>query len=145
MLHQVKYARFICDDFEQRFCGGRRLKGVATTMQTQSDEKEAVAENVPDLKRAAPELVGKLLWLGRCTRPDLLQPCNAVARRYREWCRTDDRLLHRIFRYLRAYEAVGVGFWGCHEDLCKVLIEVWADASHGGEPCDAKRLAKPRG
>ena len=32
VLHQVKYARFICDDYERRFCAGKRLRGVATPM-----------------------------------------------------------------------------------------------------------------
>ena len=138
VLHQVKYARFICDDYERRFCAGKRLRGVATPMSTGHDEGEQVPEAIPELKTYAAELVGRLLWLARCTRPDLSQPCNSMARRYRQWERVDDRALHRLFRYLRAYEAVGIGFWGAAEDLHKIIVEVWADSSHAGEVCDAR-------
>ena len=87
-LHQTKYARYIVEQYERKYCCGRALRHVSTPLATAEDRKalETVAGHVPLLGApAAAELNGQLMWVARGTRADVAFGTQRVSRRLSCW------------------------------------------------------------
>lgn len=82
--------------------------------------------------------VGGLLFLARCTRPDISYAVGCIARLVDKWSHAADAKLHRLMEYINATADVGIEFAMHDADYGQLFVEAAADADHGGDP-DTRR------
>ena len=86
------------------------------------------------LGKHAPEVIGALLWVARCARPDISFAVAYIARFSApgRWSIVADRYLERIVAYLRATKDFVLTQWLIPGDELEILT--YADADHAGCP-----------
>ena len=156
-MRQTSYAEFVVAQFEEKYCAGRRLKGISTPMDTNekvvSDEDVVgMPSDMPSLQEVASSLEGEMWWLSRGTRPDMVAATNRLARRIKDWGREDDKAMYRLMRSLKGTVSMGLLFRADVRDLASLIAQGEADADHASDPrttrsCSgyATLLAGPRG
>ena len=94
---QTEYAQSIVDMYVQK--SGRKCKP-ATSPSIKVDENAALTkESVGKYKPWCREILGKLLFLERCSRIDIIQAVTHLCGRVCCWSENDDRLLDRLMDY----------------------------------------------
>ncbi|KAE9302338.1 hypothetical protein PR003_g22284 [Phytophthora rubi] len=88
-------------------------------------------------------LVGSLLWIARCTRPDIAYAVHRVTRRTHEPRVSDWRLVKKIARYLKGTVdtkfAMHAPRGGMSEDT--IVVEGYSDADFAGDRVDRKSVS----
>ena len=80
---------------------------------------------------------GSLMYFSQCTRPDITCTVNRLCRHLSRPNRNCFRALHRITQYLSTTPHLGIQYhFGTNDTL---RLEVYADASYGGEEIDSAR------
>ena len=88
------------------------------------------------LGQEAPRFIGELLWVARCSRPDIAYAVSLVARFSANWCRAADRFLEKIVSYLAGSSDLGLHFWVKEGDRLHAVG--LCDADHGSCPLSAR-------
>jgi hypothetical protein len=78
------------------------------------------------------ELLGSLLWIGRCARPDILYAINQCAQHVASFNETHVTALKRILIYLNHTKDLKMTFRRPISD--KFILEAYSDADFAGEP-----------
>ena len=82
------------------------------------------------LAPVAAQIVLKVLYLARMSRPDLLWSVNTLARMVTKWNQACDKRLHRLIAYLYwTKDWVQTCFVGDHPEACSLAL--FCDASFG--------------
>jgi hypothetical protein len=97
-FNQSEYAKSIVTLHEQK---SKRTCKPTTTPSMKVDENKALPkETVGKYKLWCREILGKLLFLERCSRIDVIQAITHLCGRVCDWSLNDDRLLDRLVDYL---------------------------------------------
>ena len=132
LVHQREYARKICEDFE-RDNGGPVRESHVPLIEPSPTEAAAPFEQgafAPVSRRP----IGALLFLARCSRPDISYVCGVLAREVSKWTVQSDVRLRRVFGYLRKTASLGILLrvdFGYSGD--QLVIALYTDADHGGD------------
>jgi len=84
----------------------------------------------------APQLIGALLWLARCSRPDLAYAVSLIARFSASWTRAADKLLDKVFAYLAGTVGDSLYMWVAPGEPLHIVSFV--DADHGSCPLSSR-------
>ena len=100
--------------------------------------KETEEELVPDQLKKYQSLVGSLLYINRCTRPEISIQVNLLGRRTSRASHNNLRAAMHVLRYLASSKEKGIIIKQAHGGTMtnqekKGLIKAYADASYGGE------------
>lgn len=156
LMHQMNYCLHIVKSYEEKHNGGRPLKPPFTPMEAReergSEEQEGLAEEadaavhdwVPNLRDAKEKLGGELGWLSRGTRPDITVAQRKLSTRYHIWQRTDDRMMHRVFQYLKGTYVMGICSWGHPDDYHTFHLSLRTDSDHANDIVSAKSTSGGR-
>jgi hypothetical protein len=88
------------------------------------------------LEAHAAELIGALLWVARCSRPDISFAVSFLARFTHRWSVVADRYLERVVAYLATTSDFVLASWVSPGDMLQV--STFADADHAGCPFSAR-------
>jgi hypothetical protein len=94
---QTEYAQSIVDMFVLK--SGRKCKAVASPSVKVDESAALPKETVGKYKSWSREILGKLLFLERCSRIDIIQAVTHLCGRVCDWSVNDDRLLDRLMDY----------------------------------------------
>jgi hypothetical protein len=133
---QQAYALMLVKRYcEDRQYGGNHKFRKVTTPADENNEKKALLDSdmLPGkLAHAAAKHVGGLLFLVRCTRPDLAVAVNLAARHVASWTCHDDNVLDRIFSYIQFSSGMKLNFLGYAADMGQIRTRTQVDSDHGG-------------
>jgi hypothetical protein len=90
------------------------------------------------LKAVAPKHVGGLLFLMRCSRPDIAVALGILSRHVTTWTLQDDQFLERLFAYLSHTLDAVLLMTGNAVDPSRNFIRCRVDSDHGGCPDSLK-------
>jgi hypothetical protein len=94
---QTEYARSIVDVYEKK--SGRKCKRAPTPSVAINEGTALPKESEGKYKSWSREILGKLLFLERCSRIDVIQAITHLCGRVCDWTENDDRLLDRLVDY----------------------------------------------
>jgi hypothetical protein len=77
--------------------------------------------------------IGRLLWLMRMSRMDLLQPLLRLQRRQTSWSLVEDAALHRLYCYVWHTRSMGLWVLADTAAVGQRKILVWSDADHSND------------
>ena len=149
-ISQADYVDELAATFLDR-AGKTKLRKVLTPL-PREQPPPADYEQEGVLHFCAAEMIGALLWVARCTRPDISFAVAFLARFVgaERWCTVADRYLERIVAYLAATRDHVLVMWLAVGDT--LFVKTFADADHAGCPFSGRStsgactfLAGPRG
>jgi hypothetical protein len=155
VMHQAGYAQHIVKEFEDKHNGGHPLKPLYTPMEAREERgheeqqgileaPESVPSWIPDVSASKEEHGGKFGWLGRGSRPDICVAQRKISTRYHIWSRVDDKLVYRLYQYIKATYMLGMGFWAHPKDYFTMLISLRTDSDHANDTTTAKSMSGGR-
>uniref|UniRef100_A0AAV1T6R3 Reverse transcriptase Ty1/copia-type domain-containing protein n=1 Tax=Peronospora matthiolae TaxID=2874970 RepID=A0AAV1T6R3_9STRA len=97
------------------------------------------ASSEPSLS-AFRSLVGSLLWIARCTRPDICFAVHKATRQTHKPTTKDWKIAKRIARYLKATKNLRLHLNGNGPTQQNVKIECWSDADFAADKADRREL-----
>ena len=77
----------------------------------------------------APHYLGALMWVMRCTRPDLAFALSLCARFITKWCAAADAILDHILGYVESTKRHALVAWVTEGDA--LSCTTFSDADHG--------------
>ena len=94
-------------------------------------------EEKGQLEGHAAQLLMKLLWLSRLSRPDLSFAITSLASNISRWSRNHDLMLYRLLGYVKGTVSLGImGFVSPNPEVPTLLL--YADADLAGDPLTMK-------
>uniref|UniRef100_A0AAV1T5K5 Reverse transcriptase Ty1/copia-type domain-containing protein n=1 Tax=Peronospora matthiolae TaxID=2874970 RepID=A0AAV1T5K5_9STRA len=97
------------------------------------------ASGEPSLS-AFQSLVVSLLWIARCTRPDICFAVHKATRQTHKPTTKDWKIAKRIARYLKATKNLSLHLNGNGPTQQNVKIECWSDADFAADKADRREL-----
>uniref|UniRef100_A0AAV1UQN3 Integrase catalytic domain-containing protein n=1 Tax=Peronospora matthiolae TaxID=2874970 RepID=A0AAV1UQN3_9STRA len=85
-------------------------------------------------------LVGSLLWIARCTRPDVAFAVHKATRQTHAPRLKDWKLAKRIARYLKGTTALKLIMTPVHDASSPITLEAYSDADYAADKSDRKSL-----
>ena len=85
-------------------------------------------------------LVGSLLWIARCTRPDVVFAVHKATRKTHAPRVKDWKLAKRIARYLKGTTTLKMNMTPVHDASSPITLEAYSDADCAAEKNDRKSL-----
>uniref|UniRef100_A0AAV1VBX8 Integrase catalytic domain-containing protein n=1 Tax=Peronospora matthiolae TaxID=2874970 RepID=A0AAV1VBX8_9STRA len=85
-------------------------------------------------------LVGSLLWIARCTRPDVAFAVHKATRQTHAPRLKDWKLAKRIARYLKGTTALKMIMTPVHDASSPITLEAYSDANYAADKSDRKSL-----
>lgn len=132
VVHQKEYTRKICEDFE-RDNGGPVRDSYVPLMEPCPTESAAPFEQGVFIT-VCRRHIGALLFLARCSRPDISYACGVLAREVAKWTVFSDGRLRRLFGDLRRTATLGLLMRVDAEyDGSGLTVVLYTDADHGGD------------
>ena len=94
-------------------------------------------EEAGQLAGKAAQLLMKLLWLARLSRPDLSFAITSLASHIAKWTRNHDLMLYRLLGYVKGSVDLGIlGTVSAHQSIPR--LDLYADADLAGDPMTMK-------
>ena len=132
--HQYQYIEAILVDYHT-LVGQAALRRRATPVST--DAVSAQSLTAPGVHGdVAPHYLGALMWVMRCTRPDLAFALSLCARFLTKWCAAADSLLDHLVGYVESTKRYALVAWVCEGDTLASVT--FTDADHGGCPLSSR-------
>jgi hypothetical protein len=119
-IHQSKYISDLLSRFGMSDC-----KPVHTPMDPDPKSDDGLTPDVPYR-----ELLGGLLWLATCTRPDISYAVGFIARSQSAFKLSHWMMLKRILRYLKHTPTVGLTYTREPSLPSQVILDMFCDADH---------------
>ena len=85
-------------------------------------------------------LVGSLLWIARCTRPDISIAVHKDTRRTTEPSLSDWKLAKRITRYLRKTKSMKLRMEVAGNGRARICLASWSDSDFAADKLDLKSV-----
>ena len=121
--------------YEEQF--GKTLKVYDTPFVTEAALTPQGYEEPGQLAGKAAQLLMKLLWLARLSRPDISFAITSLASHIAKWTRNHDLMLFRLLGYVKG--SVDLGLLGKVSASCSVpRLDLFADADLAGDPLTMK-------
>jgi hypothetical protein len=98
--HQRQYATSVLNAYLSAIGGEVLRPHKVPTIEPRELEQRADITQPGGMAASCRTFVGSLMWLVRCTRPDLAYAVNCLSRKVDKWDQGDDVALGRIFGYL---------------------------------------------
>jgi hypothetical protein len=127
-ISHEQYIKDVLELFNLADCKGQSTPAEPNTKLIKSITGEVDTEAVKFPYR---EAVGKLLWLARTSRPDILYAVNQVGAHCNNPNSTHVIAVKKIFRYLQGTKSLGVTF---RRGDFGITLEAYSDADYAGEP-----------
>jgi hypothetical protein len=96
--------------------------------------KDDIYINAEDLNFNLSEAVGALLWIARCSHPEIHYIVNQLGSHVRYSSSIKIRACKRVFRYLQGCKNIGVIFRRNRSENFKLNLIAYSDADYAGEP-----------
>jgi hypothetical protein len=144
VLEQTGYAKLLSERFKEELKAHGESATLRKVMTPSCDDLKP--EELDKLLKTRKVLfnescrrhIGGLLYLCRCTRPDLSFAVGRIARRVTIWDQEADWHLTRIFQYLEHHTNYVLEFYGDAKDFLSFWIESMSDADHAGDMDSAR-------
>ena len=134
IVHQTAYCQYIFEQFEARH---GRLRCYDTQLEAREERGQAgeveepeaaIPSFVPTLESEKEEHGGKLIWLYKGSRIDLGVAQHRVTSRYTTWTRREDKMLSRIYSYLKMHPNFGVMLRVDPAEASRILVNLRTDS-----------------
>jgi hypothetical protein len=136
---QSEYARSICTLHAQK--ANRPCKVAPTPSTTVNEDKALPKESVGKYKLWCREILGKLLFLERCSRIDLIQATTHLCGRVQNWSLSDDRLLDRLIDYLNGTSEMSLEWAIDTRDRDHITTALLTDADWATDSGNSKSVS----
>ena len=121
--------------YEDQF--GKKLKVYETTFVSEATLTPQGYEEPGQLSGKAAQLLMKLLWLARLSRPDISFAITSLASHIARWTRNHDLMLYRLLGYVKGSVDLGVlGTISANHSIPR--LDLFADADLAGDPMTMK-------
>uniref|UniRef100_A0AAV1UA30 Uncharacterized protein n=1 Tax=Peronospora matthiolae TaxID=2874970 RepID=A0AAV1UA30_9STRA len=85
-------------------------------------------------------LVGSLLWVARCTRPDIVFAVHKATHQTHQPLLHDWKLAKRVTRYLKGTKSMKLNMTPSENDRMSIVVENYSDADFASDKSDRKSL-----
>ena len=130
-LHPADFAKQSVELYEQ--LSGQKIKHFRTPHCDSGTLVETDDECVGQLSASSAELVMKLMWLGRISRPDIMVAINTLARNITGWSANDDERAARLVGYI-AVTGDYAHVMQINDPPAKLWLSLYVDSDFGSSP-----------
>jgi hypothetical protein len=123
-MHQKTYIKMLLE--EQGLSDCNPVQTPMDTSRSNLTEENELSDRRSDYQT----LIGKLLFLSICTRPDISYTVNFLAQRSSAPRKSDFEAVKRVFRYLKGTETLGIIY---RADDKEILLYGFSDSDWAGE------------